>query len=980
MNQTKVVSQIKKSKEIKEIMEKSPRQKSYLEQANKGLKTFSHIYAEIEDLWKISKVIQFENSDVSLYPEFSLITDNWEAIRIGCDQLIKNNNLIYTHTKRLIGNKWNAEPLYLNEAEKIYFYMENQNPYRYYHVGCIKSFLHPSEIYSIFRSRGKIEKCTLSDSRYYISSIRLPVGYHFKNKTKLQIILEIGVPQQFTSKALLENLMWLLQKNYVVVDNQNKIQFTSAGVEAIKNGECKQVGNVTIKDTPIVLDNVVTIDHTNVEEKERFFSYYLDCDKIRANMNSYDMAWLEDPNQGHWELWNETSDKDVIKINYNNKIYARNPKSDIKSDCIVGIDFGTKSTVVVCQNESGTIQPMPIGNGDVRKKLEARDFENPTVMQFIDFNRFIHLYHDREGRPFTRWEDLLISHAANESMKDTGVRSTEFYSYLYDLKQWAGEGKRVLNLRDKKGTDILIKPYSELEKAKNTSIDPIELYAYYIGLYINNMNNGIYLEYLLSFPVTYEKEIRNSILASFDRGLRKSLPPSILKDDQIMKRFNVVAGASEPAAYAICALQEYGFKPKEDEKVFYGIFDFGGGTSDFDFGIWTKSKEEDLFDYCIEHFGTQGDRYLGGENLLQLLAFEVFSQNIQLCRDKKIPFAKPNEIVNIAPDVLGYVNDSQEARMNQKLMMEKLRAFWERSDSGEDAVDINQFSEFQISLFDVNGSLQSNLGIEVQVEKLNEILKNRIEKGVKQFFEALKDIFSSTHISKISSAEKIHIFLAGNSSKSPILQEVFKKNIEKWDQGIKPTKEYGTRHKKRHKKGYTTGYKDNKEHFILFPPLGTEEAKKIQRERGVHKTTSIASPTGKTGVAWGLIDGREGGRIEVIEEVSFEEEAKFAYYLGILKEKKFLTKVRRDEKYLQWIKFLPARRKMNEIFYTSLPEAASGNLLCSEVGVFRKRIEVSVTGEDCYIYIRLLSSNTFEYAIGDGQGNINEETIKRESL
>ena len=59
-------------------------------------------------------------------------------------------------------------------------------------------------------------------------------------------------------------------------------------------------------------------------------------------------------------------------------------------------------------------------------------------------------------------------------------------------------------------------------------------------------------------------------------------------------------------------------EPEEDEKIFYGIFDFGGGTTDFDFGIWRQptEDEEDDFDYVIEHFGASGDRTLGGENLL----------------------------------------------------------------------------------------------------------------------------------------------------------------------------------------------------------------------------------------------------------------------------------------------------------------------------------------------------------------------------
>ena len=75
-----------------------------------------------------------------------------------------------------------------------------------------------------------------------------------------------------------------------------------------------------------------------------------------------------------------------------------------------------------------------------------------------------------------------------------------------------------------------------------------------------------------------------------------------------MKKFNVQAGTSEPAAYAICALERYGFEPEEGDKVFYGIFDFGGGTADFDFGVWTASDNEDLYDYCIERFGSEGDR------------------------------------------------------------------------------------------------------------------------------------------------------------------------------------------------------------------------------------------------------------------------------------------------------------------------------------------------------------------------------------
>lgn len=995
MAETKIVSKIRKSSAIKKRIDEEKRNKSYLVQVREGLKSFGDLFAEIEACWENCEAIYFEDSVLVFYPELLLLMEYGSAKQVKMEEL--RDNTLHVTTKTRVLDKWDMEILSESEARKIYFEYTQESRYSNdtqilclndtnKEIGYITQngeFVNIKDPEDTVTSRDLSSMDSFYSSLYNITSVlttvlnniitlSVPKGYRFngKEKTKFQIILEIGIPTAIESKGLLKNLMDLIEKGYVRV-TKDAISLTAEGIKAVDSGMCNQIGKVRIKkeysgiDDKVIEDAVIDVSKMTVEEKSSVFEYYADCDYIRANINPYDIAWLEDPNQGHWELWDGNEGTDLINLTPGNKVYARNPKCDIKSDCIVGIDFGTKSTVVVCQNESGMIRPMPIGNGDIRKELEARDFENPTVMQLINFSEFMSNYLEGEGRPHTKWQDLIVSHAANESMKDTGVRSAEFYSYLYDLKQWAGEGKRKLNLLDKKGNDILLEAYNELTGSDEWHMDPIEIYAYYIGLYINNMNNGIYLDYLLSFPVTYEKNIRNAILKSFERGLKKSLPQSILKDDEVMERFCVVAGTSEPAAYAICALEEYGFEPKDNEKVFYGIFDFGGGTSDFDFGLWTKSKDEELFDYCIEHFGTQGDRYLGGENLLQLLAFEVFAENIQLCRKEKIPFAKPIELINVPTELIGYVNDSQEARMNQKLMMEKLRPFWERSDGhGEIVVDINEFSEFQIGLFNVDGSLKSNLSFEVEIEELNHILEQRIEKGVKQFFEALKDTFSSKHISKTASADKINIFLAGNSSKSPILQEIFQRYIEEWNKNIKTA----------NKEADTTG------HFILFPALGTDEAKNMQKDRGIEKPFSLESPTGKTGVAWGLIEGRAGGRIEVKEEISFENEAKFSYYLGIQKGKNFFTKMRRDEEYSKWIKFLPARRRMNEILYTSLPEAVSGTLLCSETGVLRKRIEIPITGDASYIYIRIVSSNCIEYAVGDADGNIDDTTIKSESF
>lgn len=44
----------------------------------------------------------------------------------------------------------------------------------------------------------------------------------------------------------------------------------------------------------------------------------------------------------------------------------------------------------------------------------------------------------------------------------------------------------------------------------------------------------------------------------------------------------------------------------------------------------------------MTHFSSGGDKYLGGENLLELLAFEAYAQNFQTLKEKDIVIDKPN--------------------------------------------------------------------------------------------------------------------------------------------------------------------------------------------------------------------------------------------------------------------------------------------------------------------------------------------------
>lgn len=683
--------------------------------------------------------------------------------------------------------------------------------------------------------------------------------------------------------------------------------------------------------------NVTLFDNSNA--RDGILKTLLSCDYVRADIEEYDEKILSDPNRGHWDLWEDTNESESrYSAKLETPLIARNPASDIKFDGIIGIDFGTKSTVVVYQEDTEHSMPMRIGTGKLSKEIQSSHYENPTVLEFIDFTTFIEAYNEKEGRPNTLWEYVTTSHTAFDSFLNSS--SNEYYSYLYELKQWAGDKSRKIRMRDKQDIDVILPSYTDI---KTGDFDPIELYAYFIGLYINNMHNGIYLDYLLSYPVAYEKNIRDKMIESFTKGLKKSLPQSILDNSEIMSNFRVSIGASEPVAYSICALEEYGFEPTGNEKVFYSVFDFGGGTTDFDFGTYIESRER-RYDYITEIFGSGGDQYLGGENILELLAFEVFKKNQDVLRNENITFILPPEIKKfLGSETL--LSDSQEAKLNTAQLMEKLRCFWERTDG----YDIN-FKEnvLKVNLFNVLGEQILNVELTVDELELTQIIYNRIEKGVRNFFEGLVQAFKiSDQNEDIKDIGCINIFLAGNSSKSPILRDIFDTYIAKYNKLISDLLQSS----------------DDSNYFEVFPPLGTDEAKAIQQNKGITSNNGIdiEKPTGKTGVAFGLIKGRLGGKIKMVTEKAVNEEIKFNYFIGYEKKQKFSFITDRNIIYNKWYECIDATEEDFTLFYSKLPEALTGNLSIKEVS--RKKCRLQEIHEDAYVYYRAVSPSSIEYVV-----------------
>lgn len=702
----------------------------------------------------------------------------------------------------------------------------------------------------------------------------------------------------------------------------------------------------------------------NVLQKD-LESKYLNIDKIRSNMTPLSKSVLSDPNKGDWEVYEDALINNWLDTNDCEDFYffARNPKLDIKRNAVCAIDFGTKSTVVAIRDKDERL--LRIGNGNSYSDLRKEDFENPTFLYFQDFNEFNEGYKKRIGRPFTKWSDVLVSHEAASKFYDEIDDEKSYYATFNELKQWANTKNRHQILIDKSGNRVKLNSYLNL--TSKATFDPIELYAYYLGLYINNYNNGIYLHYTLSFPVNYGVKIQEKLLNSFERGLKKSLPPSILSDSNIIEEFEIYAGASEPAAYAISALETYGLEPDANEEIAYGVFDFGGGTTDFDFGIERKPKDgRRRFD--LVQFGKGGNPYLGGENLLQLLAYEVYKSNESEMRRHQIQIilpAKGRMQSGLESLVLENGRATNEAYTNMRILMEVLRPIWEETEGYLD--EFNEGRKTVKLYVEQDGSLiGKDIRLTVNVEELRNILEANMFEGVNGFINQMMNTFANRNLTTYP----IHIFLAGNSCQSKLLQEIFVKAL------MEKYKDFLNSNSKKNS--------SNSILYKLYPPLGTKfdihsllnifdtKDEKMRLSNILYgENLSISDSldrvrTGKTGVVFGLLRSRRGGKdIRIINEnITNENEITFPYYLGVEYDNHvFRTVIPKSISYDKWEPFEWADEDRFELHYTSDDRALTDSIPISETKSIVCKIKKCDIDENKKVFIKRIAIDKIQYCV-----------------
>lgn len=695
---------------------------------------------------------------------------------------------------------------------------------------------------------------------------------------------------------------------YSVVRENNNVELIKLtgdleGVQVLANRETEKAllgvifdaywpqSPATIALEPVSIDNLLT------------------ADTRRAQLPPLDKGILTDAARGLWAAWwppaAQPDPRWYVAAELENAVEAADPWEAVRHGSQVAIDFGTSSTVAAVREEDGRLRLLRIG-GDWQETATAMQYENPTALEFSNYVGLLEAWQHEPWRPLILWEDIKCAHQAREELRAAGHAACGMRS----IKTWAREqpGRPPLRLRDEKQVAFELSPLPiageegmhEVGDISQRPVDPIELYACFLGFSLNNQvahGGTIYPRYYLTFPVKFDRRTRDRILQGFRRGLLRSLPPSLVYGEawRADPPFRIEEVASEPTAFAAGVLPHLGITPSEGGEAF-GVFDFGGGTTDFAFGLYRTAgpgeNENEGWETVLDILDVSGDEYLGGEHLLDLAAWHVIRDNAAALLAAGIPFLCPAGLSPFDGSELLFT-ESTEAQANTVVLREAMRPLWEEGRFADD-----ETGTLSLNLLAREGKDANGISLRVDADALRSQLKERIRQGVRAFFTTFRQAFKMHDLRP----ETLHVLLAGNSCRSPLVQDVFEENIRE----ILPEEHERIRIHRELLPGGENGAGDA---LVDTPGDGLR-------------------PTLKTGVAIGMLHVLPGEPTGIVERNRRDAESPFLFTVGVFRADILQPVLERNAAYGQWQR-LPqkvVRSGVTKIGYSPSPLALEGEI------------------------------------------------------
>ena len=241
--------------------------------------------------------------------------------------------------------------------------------------------------------------------------------------------------------------------------------------------------------------------------------------------------------------------------------------------------------------------------------------------------------------------------------------------------------------------------------------------------------------------------------------------------------------------------------------------------------------------------------------------------------------------------------------MNTRILAELLRSIWEDEEQNKrERIDV-----IKCTLYDAHSNSNSKLELKVNEDELKNIIKEKIERGIKNFFIKMEDSFKDEDV------KEINIFLAGNSCKHPYVEEIFKR------------------------------YEEEKKDKIKLNIYNTKVFEEIEEK-------SNTNPNEKENIG---------------------NEINFKFYVGNNKRGKFNCILSPNSVYEKFEFFGIVKSDVFEFYYTTSPEANTNEMSISVAKIKRINLKDEYKFEDRYrIYLKIIGADTLEYNIVEKEEDI----------
>lgn len=497
---------------------------------------------------------------------------------------------------------------------------------------------------------------------------------------------------------------------------------------------------------------------------------------------------------------------------------SKNKELCLNKHAAVSIDFGTSSTCAAIKSNITRLVEM---SRDDFGKSAYNVYENPTMLRVYNWDAINEKWvSSSASHPVLRKNYVITDGRTRDDFSDF---SDEVFDFGHNVKDtmkndMATQESVITKLKmiprdELDGVYNVFVPYSTDDIGKinlvcshdedDRNFDPIAYYCYLLGCAINHPNeneNQFYTKYILTFPVKFDEKVRENLYNSIKKGLLRSLP-SPVKDilDKGRNLISIEMKYSEPVACAgaICGHE---INTSDDCKAkLFGIFDFGGGTIDFSFGMYRDADEEtEDYSEAVEIFGTDGDESFGGELLIRKISYWILRQNQEVVASKRILFEMPGKDDPVPDGFSQLVQSSEEAKANIRKMNETFsRWYFEGNNEKFSALhsETATIEEIKISnpdfVFKVDGLYSTDGEVDevefvVNFDTIDALLKKEIDRICNVFKASMINTFSQDSVIKEinnfdcefnareTGLTDTEVIISGNASKHPMVRECLK--------------------------------------------------------------------------------------------------------------------------------------------------------------------------------------------------------------